>query len=175
LRCRPALVCRILCLCVAAAALPAQATEREPATQPQASLGILLTAPEFGRGIDELPLNLLAYWVATYSVAPSAGVPTRVRIYYLEEPIDAADDWTDSGCQERRVVTSPGGLFYFQSPSGWAILIGPDPDGSPDGSADSLDPPCEFIDRFVARFQFFQSLESSGPAPAFPAILESSN
>lgn len=150
-------------------------------------MGVLLTAPEFRRGIDWLPANVIPHWFATYRTIID-DVALHTDVLHIDGSVEEARGWQVAPCRPRRLLVSGETHYYYESPLGWSLLVTVAPgDGGSSvsvGSASSeTDPPsplvpCEFVDLFVARFQFFQNVStSSSPpgsllrAPSFPAIL----
>ena len=137
-------------------------------------MGVLLTAPESRRGIDWLPANVIPHWIATYETIID-DVVLQTDVLYIDGSVEAAEEWRVGPCLSRRLLVSEDGQFYYESPLGWSLLV---TIASPDPDPPSPLVPCEFVDLFVRRFQFFQnSSVFSSPvglpprAPSFPAIL----
>ncbi len=151
--------------------------------QESAPAGVLLTAPEFRHGIDWLPANVIPHWFATYRTIIDEAV-LQIDVLYIEGPVEGAREWLVAPCRVRRLLSSGEGQYYYESPRDWSLLV----TAASGAEAHRMDPPspipapCEFVDLFVSRFQFFQNMRSSSPrpevplgspgrAPDFPAIL----
>lgn len=157
----------------------AQLTEidRSMAADQPSPIGVLLTAPEFRRGIDWLSPNVIPHWAATYRAAVG-GAGGEVQVIFVAVPVVEARQWAEAPCQFRSLRQSGTFQYYYESRDGWSLFIASARDGTP-----MIDPPCEFVDLFVTKFLFFRSLEAerssgattssvpSGHTPPFPAIL----
>ncbi len=144
---------------------------------------MLLTAPEFRYGIDWLPANVIRHWSATYRAIIDEAV-LQIDVLYIDGPVEEAREWPVASCQVRRLLKSGEGQYYYQSPLDWSLLVTA-ASGAKARGADPPSPiptPCEFVDLFISRFQFFQNMRPSSPpleapssfpgrAPGFPAIL----
>jgi len=127
-------------------------------------VGVLLTAPQFRRGIEWLDTNIIGYWTATYRTAQG-----EIQLLYTDEAIPDTSSWDLSPC--RTNLRTRGGRFYHRNSGGWSIVVSPVADHPLDSGLT-----CQFVDLFVARFQFFLNLQSVLPdgasrSPPFPAIV----
>ena len=156
---------------------------------------MLLTRPEFGRGISLLPANTIPHWSADYRLQVD-GQARRIRVYFVEAPLGGPAQWERASCTLRTILVSPDGVYYYQESDDWSLLIAPAsspgeslpevagraateplPADEPLPGDEPLPVPCTFTDRFVTRFLFFRSVaRPPGPSasvrtPEFPAIL----
>lgn len=136
-------------LAALAVVIAAGSAGAEPAT--------LQIGPVRSRGIDVLAPDLTPHWYARYTVAD-----IELEVYMLDAPFDRAAQWPVSTACAGQSLRAQDGLWYYASRRGWSMIV-----SAPDDA-----PVCGFVERFVARYEFFSGVEGRpGGVPPIPAVL----
>ena len=134
-------------------------------------MAVLQVGPERRRGIDALAPDVTPHWYAEYRI----GV-RFVEVVYATNPLPGPAQWPVVPCEERRLRSADGEIFYHAHRDGWAVLVfmrgveGPDAGDLPAGVL-----VCRFVHRFIEELVMFEQLPAvrrAGEAPMFPAIVE---
>ena len=126
-----------------------------------AAFAFLLRGPHADAGLFFLSPNAIEHFYGEYQHGEH-----RVGIFYTEKIIVSGEAWLKVPCADLPTLQVPWGesdVWFADSGEGWSVFF--------DFQSDYTDP-CAFVDLFLRRLRYFNSLTVPEGVVPLPAILE---
>jgi len=129
--------------------------------------GILASGPKQSKGIPFLTPNAIEHLYGIYEFPPG-----KVHVRFTSEMIVPFAEWENRPCEttEYRLFRFREEPVFFTGVNEWGFLFFRFTGRT--ASPEDFSGACAFIERFIARFLYFNSLLEKGRGVSFPAVLE---